>query len=110
MLREPRRTPGPVPLGEVLRAIPRGRGGIDPRVRGAIKQLLRDVLGEALAERTAVIEFTSERVVLGAGGPALVALQAAMPRVRRALAEANVSLTVVVRPAAGKPKPEAQLG
>jgi len=85
-MRELWRREGPTPLGEILRWVEigrRGSGDLARRVRW--REALRAELGEELWSRTAILEVSAQRVVLGALGPALVALRARRTAIEQSL-------------------------
>jgi len=84
------RSDGPTSLGDILGRVEIGRKGSGDLLRRVNwREALRAELGEALWSRTAVIEVSAQRVVLGALGPALYALRRKRMEIERTLRDAG---------------------
>jgi hypothetical protein len=80
------RRDGPISIGEILRHLEIGWQGSGDLVRQVNwREALRAELGEDLWPHTVVLEVSAQRVVLGALGPALVALRAKRTAIEQSL-------------------------
>jgi hypothetical protein len=93
------RRDGPISIGEILRHLEIGWQGSGDLVRQVNwREALRAELGEDLWPHTVVLEVSAQRVVLGAQGPVLFALQMKRMKIERALKDLGFTGEVALVP------------